>query len=388
MNRAWQISSKILAGLFVTAMYATPQAYTVSARPGAINYIEGNAFVDGQPISEKTLGQKFLNANDTLSTDVGKAEIALTPGVWVRIGDNSEVRLVSPSLTDTQVQVDRGEAMVEVAELVKDNRIQILDQGSSTTLQKTGLYRFTADGPPTAAVIDGKADVFYGDRSVELGKGHETVIGSNLKREKFDSKKEDDLYAWSNVRSEYDAAASYQTARNVTINNYGGFGYGGWGGYGFYGGGPWGYGFGPFDSGWFWNGMWNSWAWLPGEGAFFSPFGWGFYAPSVIAYAPVIYAPVPRTGGVPATVNRAASRAMAVPVNPEAPPAIGRTALSSPHAYEAARMQTARSFARVGGFATAGGGRVAVGGGRIGGSGGRMGGFAVADTSAALVAGT
>jgi len=347
-------------------MYAMPQGYTISARPGAVNYIEGNAFIDGRPISQKTLGQTFLNANDTLSTDIGKAEIALTPGVWLRIGNNSAVRLVSPSLTDTQVQLDRGEAMVEVAELVKDNHLQVLDQGGTITLQKTGLYKFTADNPPTAAVIEGKADVTLGDRNIELGKGHETTLAANLKKENFDTKKEDDLYAWSNVRSEYDAAASYQTARNVTVNNYGGFG-----GFGYYG---WDYGMG-FSPGWYYNGLWDSWAWLPGEGAFFSPFGWGFYSPGMIAYAPVVYLPVRGTG---TTAGR--TRAAAVPVDPARPPAIGTTA-SSPRAYEAARAQTARSFAKVGGFATASGGRVAVGGGGFsaarasGFSGGHAGGF-------------
>lgn len=344
MKRAWQISTKVLAGLFLTAMYAMPQAYTISARPGAVNYIEGSAFLDGRPISEKTLGknQTFLNTNDTISTDVGKAEVALTPGVWVRIGDNSQLRMVSTSLTDTQVQLDRGEAMIEAAQLVKDNHIQMLDHGGSITLEKTGLYRFTADNPPTAAVIDGKAQVYYGDRKIDLGKGKETILSAALKEEKFDTKKEDDLYAWSNVRSQYDAAASYQTARNITINNYGGS----WGwDYPFYG---WGWG-GP---GWYWNSMWNNWAWLPGDGIFYSPFGWGFYGIPYLAYAPVVYVPV-GTGGK-----------VAVPVNPSKPPAIGAT-VHSPAEARVLSAQAARTFARRGGFQTATGARVPVGGGPI-----------------------
>lgn len=320
MKRVWHTSSKVLVGLFVAAMYAMPQAYTISARPGAVNYIEGHAFLDGSQISQKTLGKTFLNTNDTLSTDLGKAEVLLTPGVFLRIGDNSEVRMVSPSLTDTQVEVTKGEAMVEVAELVKDNNIQILDHGASMRLEKTGLYRLTADNPPTAAVIDGKAEVLYGDHKVDLGKGHETVIAADLKTEKFNPKKEDDLYAWSNVRSEYDASASYATAKNVTVNNYN---YGGWG----YGFGGW---YGP---GWYWNGLWNSWAWLPGDGYFFSPFGWGFYSPFYIGYAPIVYLPVRGGGKTP------------VPVNTKNPPAIGTTP-RSPAQLSAARMQAARVIGR------------------------------------------
>jgi hypothetical protein len=55
MNRVWHTSSKVLAGLFLAAMYAMPQAYTVSARPGAVNYIEGHASLNGREISQKTL---------------------------------------------------------------------------------------------------------------------------------------------------------------------------------------------------------------------------------------------------------------------------------------------------------------------------------------------
>jgi FecR protein len=349
MKRVWHTSSKVLAGLFLAAMYAMPQGYTVSARPGAVNYIEGHASLNGTEISQKTLGKTFLNANDTLSTDLGKAEVLLTPGVFLRIGENSQIRMVSPSLTNTQVEVMKGEAMVEVADLLKDNNIEILDRGGSMRIEKTGLYRVTADDPPTASVIEGKAELSFGDRKIDLGKGRETVIAANLKAEKFNAKKEDDLYAWSNVRSEYDAGASYASARSATVNSYNNNTYGGWAGYpaGF------GYGFGP---GWYYNGLWNSWAWMPANGYFFSPFGWGFYSPSYIAYAPIIYAPV---GG----------RTAPVPVNTKRPPAVataGAAVPRSPAALNAARAQTARTLTVVPPSArpTQAGGRVAQSGGR------------------------
>jgi len=215
MKRVWHTSAKVLAGLLLAAMYAMPQAYTVSARPGAVNYIEGHASINGNEVSQKTLGKTFLNANDTLSTDLGKAEVLLTPGVFLRIGDNSQVRMVSPSLTNTQIEVTNGEAMIEVADLVKDNNIDVLVHGATLHIDKTGLYRVTAE-PPSAAVLEGKANLNLGDRKLELGKGHEVAIAANAKVEKFNTKKEDDLYAWSNVRSEYDAGASYSAARNAT----------------------------------------------------------------------------------------------------------------------------------------------------------------------------
>src|SRR4051794_36604947 len=101
-----------LAGLILVTAYATPQAYTVSAKPGAVNYVEGAAYINGAPISEKDLKTTFLNANDILSTDLGKAEVLLVPGVFLRVGDNARVRMVSPSLVATQVEALSGETMI------------------------------------------------------------------------------------------------------------------------------------------------------------------------------------------------------------------------------------------------------------------------------------
>src|SRR4051812_21180248 len=109
MKRVWKGPVLALIGLLFTAMYAMPQTYTISAKPGAVNYIEGNAFLNSNPLSDKGLKSTFLNANDTLSTDIGKAEVLLTPGVFLRLGENTQIRMISPSLENTQVEVNRGE---------------------------------------------------------------------------------------------------------------------------------------------------------------------------------------------------------------------------------------------------------------------------------------
>lgn len=337
MTIRWQRSVTMFCGFFIITQCALTQADVISARPGGINYIEGNAFLNHRPMSAKLLERIFLNPNDILSTDVGKAEILLTPGVFLRIGDNSQIRMISASLIDVQVELNRGEAMVDVDELVKDNKIGIVDHGGSIAIKRPGLYRIMADDPPSAAVITGKVEVNYADRKVAVGKGHEVVIAENLAEQKFDSKKEDDLYAWSNVRSEYDAAASLQSARNVTASGaYGPVGISGW--------------YGP---GWLWNDMFDSWAWLPGgDLAFFSPFGFGFFGPGAVGYSPICYAPVNGRWG------RWHGRGnwMPVAVNPQHPPTARRT--SSPWQNQTARASVARSFA---GFRTANGGFIPTG---------------------------
>ena len=112
-------------------------------------------------------------------------------------------------------------------------------------------------------VIDGKLRVTENGQTKELGKGHEAVLnGPKLKTIGFDRNAEDDLYRWSSVRSAYLAEASQQTARSAYL------------------------GYGPYwGNGWYWDPYFAAWSWLPGDGFFYGPFGYGFFAPAYIGYA-------------------------------------------------------------------------------------------------------
>ena len=281
-----------------------------------LQHIEGKVEFDDKPVTSSAVGRTFLNANDTLTTTDGKAEVLLTPGVFLRMGPNSKVTMVSPSLTDTRLEVVNGSAMVEVNKLSKDTSIQVTDSGATISLEKTGLYRFAGGSPRVASVYDGKATVQMNDRKVSVGKNKQVSLVAELKPNKFNAKddQEDDLYAWSKVRDEYSSAASYASLRSVgagrNIDPSMGYGYDGYG--------PMGLGYSGLGirPGWFWNSGFNSWTWLPGTNAFYSPFGYGFYSPSLIGYAPVVYAPLRGRPGTP----------VAIPVNPTRTPAVAGVA--------------------------------------------------------------
>jgi hypothetical protein len=365
MKRAWTGSAKVLAGLVVSAVSALPQAYTISAKPGVVNYVEGSATLNGKAVSLQSNKPVVMSANDVLATGAAaKAEILLTPGVFLRLGEKTELQMISPSLVDTKVELKSGSAMVEVDDLVKDNNLSVLAHNGMVQITKPGLYRVSAD-PAVAAALQGKAQVTFNGRQVDLNKGREVALDDTLRASKFDTKKADDLYAWSNTRSAYDAASSYQTARNVSVNSFGG----GWGDYGYAGAVP--------SAGWMWNSAFNSWSWLPVNGAFYSPFGYGFYGTGMVPYAPVIYSPVYRGTGGGGGGSTTVAKSVAVPVNPASPPAAAGgkivPAVNSPAASHAASVQTMRSFSNTG-FATASGARVAPGrpgfGGPVGANGG------------------
>ena len=129
---------------------------------------------------------------------------------------------------------------------------------------KTGLYDFNLK-QDELRVFDGKASVDDGGKSVAVKSGRELNLAANgsLKRLKFDKKsyEEGDLYRWSSLRSAYLAEANVDEASIYAGNDWG----------------PW---------GWAWDPWFDAYTFLPGDGIWYSPFGWGFYSPWWVFDAP------------------------------------------------------------------------------------------------------
>jgi len=272
---------QVFLGLFLAAVLCVPAWATNtganSALPGTLNYVEGQAQFNDQTVDSKSVGQATLEVGQTLSTQNGKAEILLTPGVFLRAGDGTVVKMVADGLTNTELDLVQGHAMVEVADLYKQNDIRIQAGNAVAHLLKPGLYDFDLN-QNQIRVFDGKAEVQEGDRQVTVKSGHEIAITDNAPRKaaKFDKKalENDDLYKWSSLRSAYLAEANVDAARTVVVNGYGP----GWWGPGF-----WGPGFG----GWWWDPWFSAYTFMPAGGIFYSPFGWGFYSPGFVFRAPI-----------------------------------------------------------------------------------------------------
>jgi hypothetical protein len=142
-----------------------------TGRPGTLNYVEGQVYLGTQSLDSKLVGTVELDPGQTLSTQNGKAEILLTPGVFVRLGDNGSATMISSSLTDTRISIDEGEALVEVAEIHPENDLRILEDGKSTELLKVGLYDFN-ENQHLVRVLDGKASFDEGDQRIKIKGGH------------------------------------------------------------------------------------------------------------------------------------------------------------------------------------------------------------------------
>ena len=257
----------ILAGLTVGVVAASCgfAQSVISAHSGVIHYTEGKVLVGDKVYEQKTAEFSELKPNQVLKTEEGRAEMLLTPGVFLRIGENSSVRMISNHLSDTRVELLNGEALVECDELLKDNQVTIAYKDSTVAIAKNGLYRF--DVPPgRLRVYDGEAVVQNPSGQLTAKKGHEVALGTSvLMASKFDSKSGDELMRWASRRSGYISMANVAAARSAGTSGYASSYYGGWT-------------FNPY---------FGMYTFIPMNGIIYSPFGDPFWSP----YAAFMYAP-------------------------------------------------------------------------------------------------
>src|SRR3569833_2679093 len=212
-------------GLMGTPLYAAGDVngnQATQARqavPGTVNYIEGAVYLNALFLFLKDLGNVTVEPGQEISTGRGKAELLLTPVVFLRLDDNRTVKMVSPDLALTQVQLEKGRAGIEVDEIHDENNLQVIDAGVTTRLNKRGYYQFDANRPE-AMVFKGEAHVQVGDNKWEKVKGEHQVVqsaGADPKPQKIDKDDaKDDLYNWNSLRSQYMAEANNQMAAEYT----------------------------------------------------------------------------------------------------------------------------------------------------------------------------
>ncbi|MCW5977554.1 MAG: hypothetical protein KIT09_05735 [Bryobacteraceae bacterium] len=246
----------------------------VSAKSGAIHHVEGQAFIDDKEIQIKATEFPNLQEGSVLRTELGRVEMLLTPGVIVRLGEHSAVRMVANRLSDTRIEVLDGSALIEAMEILQDNAVTFHYKDATIQVLKEGLYRIDSDSSELR-VYDGRAEVTAGGKTLTAKKGRLVELGEPvLAAAKFDSKTGDSLYRWSYRRSGYLAMANLSAAKSISDWQT-----------------PW-----YSRGGWYWNPYFGMFTFIPGSGVFYSPFGFSYWSPMDVYYA---YAPQyrPNWGG-------------------------------------------------------------------------------------------
>ena len=113
----------LAAAVVCGASFSSFAQNAISAKAGLVQVADGEVFVNDQALQHNVGQFTDLKSKDVLTTGDGRAEVLLTPGAFLRMTDASGIRMVSTRLSDVRMEMVRGEALIEVAELLTDNSI-------------------------------------------------------------------------------------------------------------------------------------------------------------------------------------------------------------------------------------------------------------------------
>jgi len=287
-----------LLSIAVLAMSAAHGQDIVSARAGLIHHMEGSILIDNKEVTQ--VGDQFVSMKqgETLSTELGRAEILLNAGTYLRIGEDSSFKLVSADLENTRLTLLSGTVLIEVADLPKDTSATIEVLGSQIALKKRGLYEFTASGPGNVRVYDGEISLTAsGATPIKITKGREIAFNAlSSGPGKFDEKDTSELYNWGSRRAVYIAQANQAAAKSAYTST----GYNSLSAMGL----P-----GSYRGMWIFNPAYGMYTYLPMTGFGYSPYGIQIYSPQT-AYVRVVQ---PISSGFDASGNSGQRSAVSSP---------------------------------------------------------------------------
>ena len=271
------MNCKVFAVLALAATSTFGQN-VISAKSGLVNYTEGEVFLDGKAVdTSKTLALGDFKEWTELKTTLGRAEVLLSPGVFLRVSENTSVQLTSNKLEDTKLELLAGSVLLEVAEFNSKEQALSVRVGETTVeFPKNGLYRLEAS-PAELRVHDGSAVVVTGGQPVTVREGNRVALSTLIVPVKFDKDKGDAFYRWAARRSGYIALANVSAAKKVHDGNS-----------------LW------RSNSWVWNPYFGLYTFIPFSGMYRSPFGWQYYSPGAVErvyYRPPVIYTNPNSGG-------------------------------------------------------------------------------------------
>lgn len=174
--------------------------YVVSARAGTVNFTTGQVSIDDKTVERKATKFPTLKDGQLLRTENGRAEILLGPGVFLRLAPHAALRMVNSRLTDTEVKLEQGTALVEVIEIANGSNVHVLVGDTRTAFRGIGLHRFDAD-TGELSVYGGHADVIAGSQTFDATRGRVIHLPDPPTESRFDPGKKDPMLQWAAARS-------------------------------------------------------------------------------------------------------------------------------------------------------------------------------------------
>jgi len=189
----------------------------VSTRAGLVYFFEGSVFLGDQALEQKFGRFPEVAEGGELRTEKGRAEILLTPGTFLRIGDNSAVRMISSKLTAAKVELLHGSAIIEANEPAQGTSAVLSYKDWQVRVPDQGVYRIDAE-PSRVQVYKGQVTVSTGSgpEDVKVNDGQFLPLAAVLVPEPSPIiRKEDAFTTWAMNRSQAVSADNATAAEIV-----------------------------------------------------------------------------------------------------------------------------------------------------------------------------
>ncbi|HLH41630.1 MAG TPA: hypothetical protein VKV74_01495 [Bryobacteraceae bacterium] len=174
----------------------------ISTHSGVVYFFEGSVFLGDQPLQQKFGKFPDIGEGGQLRTEHGRAEVLLTPGVMLRVAENSSIRMISTSLSDTRVELIGGSAIIESNEPQSGNSVTLIHKNWSARIPHEGVFRVDSD-PPLVTVYKGEVNVSAGDDAeVAVKQGQNLPLANVLVPEQAELAVTDPFKAWAMSRSQ------------------------------------------------------------------------------------------------------------------------------------------------------------------------------------------
>ncbi len=173
----------------------------LSVRSGVVHFSDGAVFINDQAVESKFGAFPAIQQGSTLRTEQGRAEILLTPGCFLRVDENSAVRMISTSLIDTRVEFLKGSAILDSVNAPSAKGVLLTYKGAEIRFPQQGLYRLDSEPAGVLQVYNGEASVTQDGKVSAIDTSHLFFFSGALQTKKFGEGADDEFYRWAEDRS-------------------------------------------------------------------------------------------------------------------------------------------------------------------------------------------
>lgn len=190
--------------LLAAATFSVPSIAqsVIATHSGLVYYFDGVVYLNDQPIESHTGKFQSVAEGAELRTAQGHAEVLLTPGVFLRLGENTSIRMLSDDLANTRVELQTGSAVVDSSEPTPGTAVTLVIRDWQVTSSEAGTYRIDSD-PPHLWVLKGDADVAVGNKQpVSVEEGMDLPLTAALRPKESSNQPTDSLSEWAKGRGD------------------------------------------------------------------------------------------------------------------------------------------------------------------------------------------